>query len=105
MFRAFAIQIPSRFVSQKDRRRIRQASGDRDALALSAGKFGGKRIHSLIEPHHLQQFESARFSRGARLVILEHRNLDILNRGERRKEMKRLKKKTNLVRSYPPGVR
>src|SRR4029077_5172525 len=42
VLRAFAIQIAGGFIGQKDRWRIRQASGNRDALALAAGKFRRK---------------------------------------------------------------
>src|SRR2546423_5545153 len=93
----FAVQISGGFVGQKDRRRIGETARDRDALAFAAGKFRGKMIQALLEANQFQQLASARRAARARLMILEHRDLDVFNGSESRKEMKRLKDEADLV--------
>jgi hypothetical protein len=38
----FRVEIPGRFVTEKQRWAIHQGPGDRDALALAAGEFSGR---------------------------------------------------------------
>jgi hypothetical protein len=102
--RVFAVEIACRFVSEEQRRTIRQAASDSDSLALAPRELGREMIKPMLEADQLQQFGGALASFGERTICLEHRDLNILSRGEGRKEMKCLENKTNFASPVRSGV-
>src|SRR4051812_46499108 len=81
--RILAVEVAGRFVGEEDRGAVREAAGDGDALALAAGKLRGKMIEPLFQPDQSQQLRGASLPLGDRARGLKHRDLHILERGER----------------------
>ena len=55
--RAFAVEVARGFVGEQDGGAIGQAARDGDALAFSAGEFGGKMMQPRFKSDRFQQFE------------------------------------------------
>ena len=102
-FDRFGIEIPRRLVSQQDGRVVCERTRDRDALTLSAGE--GRRIaaNALAQPDLDEQLARTPFPVGAR-PHPQHRDLNVLDRAQRRDEVVELEDERNGPRAIARGV-
>jgi hypothetical protein len=94
------IEVGGGLVGEDDIRLGDQGAGDGHALALAAAQLVGAVTGELGQLHHFEKMHDALPALGlAELVHLQQRVLDVLRRGEHRKEIKGLKHKADIARA------
>jgi len=88
---AFAVEGTGRFVGENHRRIVDQGARDRDALLLTAGKFGRTVIRPIAEAKAFQQFVCMERPLVLRQSGVDRRNLDVLSRRGGRQKVVALK--------------
>ena len=91
----YAVEIASRLVRKKNLRRVREGTGDGDALLLASRELGREVIHPVAEPHALEQ-RGGPFCR-ATVAPQFQRDLHILGRRQRGDQLKGLEDESDLL--------
>ena len=91
------VQISGRLVGQHDGRRIHQRAGHGHALALPAGKFVGLVMHALAKIDGLERAFGARQALFRRRAVVDHGQLDIVQRCGARQQIERLKDESDFL--------
>jgi len=83
------VEVTRRFVTQEDRRLVRQCSGNSNPLLLPTRQLRREVICAFVKSHELEQLQRAL----AQTAVLceRQREFDVLSRGERRNQVEELK--------------
>ena len=94
-----AVEIARRLVREHDHRLVGQRPRDRDALLLAARQLRRVVMAAILEPDFDEQ--AARARGGIAPPGDFHRHEDVLERGQRRDEMKGLEHEADLLAAQP----
>jgi hypothetical protein len=97
------VQRPGRLVSEQQARLVRERAGDRDPLTLSTGEDGGPSRASAREADLAEQLGGPPLAFGTRSAP-EHRHLDVLGRGEGRKQVRELEDEADRLGAVCGGI-
>ena len=100
-FRAFTVEIAGRFVRKQDGRAVGQASGNGHSLLFTAGEFIRIPVALRVKTDSMQKVMRRVKPLRAAFDDAEHGNLDVFQRGERGKQLKRLEHKTDSPCAQP----
>ena len=88
------IEIPRRLVGQEQQRIVGERPGDGDSLPFADGELRRKMPRPVRHADQRQQFLGLADAFAAAARSLEHGDLHVFERGERRQEMERLEDET-----------
>lgn len=88
------VEVPCRFVREKDTRVIDEGTGDSDALLLSTRKLCREMMQTVTQANTLQEDSGSPLGVGNATEV--QRNLDVLNRGQCRNELEGLEYEADL---------
>ena len=94
------VQRAGRLVGEQDARLYDHRTGDRHALALTAGELVRIKVHAFFQPNACKRFGGTLAPFAARHVCVEKRQRDIIERGELRQKIKALENETDHPVSY-----
>ena len=97
-----AVEIAGRLVGEEDARRVGERARDGDALLLAAGELRREVIEPVAEPDAREQLARARA--GAAVAAQLERHLHVLERGERRDQLKALEDESNFLAAQPRAL-
>src|SRR5205823_3536314 len=93
------VEIASGLVGEEDARRVREGARDRDPLLLATGELRRKMMHPVAESDPSQQLAGANVR--TRIAAQLEWNLYVLERGERRDQLKALENEPNFLATKP----
>ena len=91
------VQVASGLVGEKDRRMVHQSASDGDALALSAGELVGLVHHAVGQIDLRQSFLRAMNPLFRGRAVIDHGQLDVVERGGAREKIEGLKYETDFA--------
>ena len=94
---ALAVQVAGRLVSQQEGWVVGERASDRDPLALADGKLSGTMCATVGEADFLDQALGSFGSLGGSVGALEHRDLDVFERGQGGHQVKGLEDESDLA--------
>ena len=97
LLRRGRVEVAGGLVGEQDRRTVDQRARDGDALALPARELVGMVAHAVLEADALERLGGAPAALGARHPRVDHRQLDVLERGGARQQMEGLEHEPDLA--------
>src|SRR5687768_984385 len=99
----FVVEVTGRFVGQQERRIVQDGPAERDTLLLPARELRRKVPDARGEAELAQQLHRARPSGAVASARVARREQDVVDRGERRQQEKRLEDEPD-ARAACPGL-